>query len=109
MFIWTYFKRPFVMGGRVNQPTGFKKELGEELDLGKGYKGCQLVSPKGKTIIVEKQSGAIVGSSLEEVRKDIECAETHVMEEQVKFACSELEKINVILEEEFWKVYDNIR
>jgi hypothetical protein len=30
------------------------------------------------------------------------------MEEQVKFACSELEKINVISEEEFWGVYDKI-
>lgn len=104
--IWTYFYNAFTMGGQCNQPTGFEKEVENEVDLGGGYKGYEILTPKGKTIIVEKSSGAIVGSSLTDVRNDIETADPKIMAKQVEQACKELKNVKIISEEKFWQTYE---
>lgn len=107
MIIWTYFNRPFIMGGRVAQPTGFQCEADlDEVELGGIYVGYEVNTPKGNIVVVEKTSGAIVGSSLEEVRNDILHADTKVMEQQVAYACEELRNVNILSEADFWNTYE---
>lgn len=94
------------MGGRVNQPTGFETELDNLQELARGFKGYLVTTPKGKTIVVEEKSGAIIGDTIANVRKDImTCDDILLMEKQVEKACREQEKVLVISEEEFWEAY----
>jgi len=104
MIAWTMVYNAFTMGGSVWRPSGFEFKEGDAVHLGKGFYGYVLESPNGKTIVVEKQSGAIVGNSLEEVVSDIAEAEFETMQKQVEHACSK--NINLVSEEKFWLLYD---
>lgn len=105
MKAWTLVYNAFVMGSNVWQPKGFEfEDAAERVELGKGFFGYVLQSPAGKTIIVEERSGAIVGNSLDTVRNDIAGSKGKVMEDQVVDACKV--QVQIIGEEEFWKVYD---
>ena len=106
MIAWTFVYNPFVMGGNVWQPKGFKFDRKEKKDLGKGFYGYQLFSPKGKEVIVEQKSGAIVGNSLEEVRKDILSSTIEIMQKQVEDACKQLCLVKIISENKFWDIYE---
>jgi hypothetical protein len=94
------------MGGRCNQPTGCEVEIDEEFYLGNGYYGYEIKLPSGKTRVIEKTSGAIVGDTIKEVRNDITEGDKKVMEDQVIHACKESKEVRVISQEEFWKIYD---
>lgn len=107
---WTYFYNAFVMGGDTTSPTGFlfDETIKEKIDLGQGYYGYKLTSQKGTDIIVESESGAIVGNSVDEVAADICGAvlagQENVMKQQVAEAMKA--NIHVISEEKFWATYD---
>lgn len=103
--MWTYVYKPFILGGRCNQPTGCEIEVGEELYFGNDYYGYEVKTPSSKTLIVEKTSGAIIGSSLKDVRDDVTNGNKKVMEDQIKYACNEAKEVNIISQEEFWKIY----
>lgn len=110
MIAWTYFYRPFTMGGKVHRAEGFRFDPNHytKHNIGEGYFAYVLTSPKGKTIVVESTSGAIVGHNLEEVEADI-CAaallnQQDVMHKQVEAARTEV--VIAISEEEFWRVYE---
>jgi len=105
MIIWTYFRNPFILGGRVNQPTGCEIEVKEEQYLGQGYCGYEIITPKGNTIVVEKTSGAIIGDSINSVRNDITEGSPEVMKKQIEYACEELKSIKLIDQDEFWNTY----
>lgn len=106
MKIWTYFYNAFTMGGSCNVPTGFETILDNEVELGNGFLGYEVLTPKGNKIIVEKESGAIVGNSLEQVKKDITTSKIDVMNKQVKQACEESENVKIISENKFWNTYE---
>jgi len=59
------------MGGDVNAPIATKLEVGEPFDLGGGFEGYLVVSPAGKTHVVESETGAFVGTSIDDVKADI--------------------------------------
>jgi hypothetical protein len=109
MIAWTYFYNPFVMGGSTWQPEGCELEKTERIDLGAGFFGYKYVSPKGKTIIVEEKSGAIIGNSVEEVKNDIANSVIKVMTKQVEDACQTVKTVKVISQEKFWEVYDKTK
>lgn len=108
--VWTYMYNAFTMGGNLNVPTGFEfDETTKKLhDLGEGYFGYELITPKGQTIVVESASGAIIGDSIESVQSDIVGAvlagQQHLMKQQVINAMAE--DVKIISEEEFWKKYN---
>jgi hypothetical protein len=102
---WTYVYNPFVMGGPTTVAKGFNL-FTEELpvfDLGSGYFGYFCLSPSGKGIVVEKETGAIVGNSIEKVKEDIRTAERGIMKEQIMTA--RRTKVITISEKEFWGLY----
>lgn len=103
MVVWTRAYRPFIMGGDVNGHVGVDVEVGEKIELGAGYYGYVVASPlTGKTFVAESETGALVGPSIEEVRKDIETGDTGVMADQIADAREQMKHVSVLPADEFW-------
>ena len=102
--IWFWGYRPFLMGGEVNGPVATDIDVGERVELGKGFYGYVIVGPK-HTVVVEETSGAVVGNVLEDVRHDIETGEQHTMDDQVAWAIQQRERADVLSNDEFWRIY----
>jgi hypothetical protein len=103
--MWTKSYRPFVMGGSVNYLVGCELETPEEVDLGKGVVGYVVLTPKGSTAIAEKTSGAIVGTSLQDVREDIDSCGAEMMADQLAAACCQVKDVRWVSPEKFWTLY----
>lgn len=104
MRIWTEAYRPFIMGGDCNAPIICDVPVTGPFDLGRGYQGFLAVSPNGKTFVAESFTGAIVGSTLNGVREDIEDADAMVMEEQIAHARKRVLQAATVSRDEFWKM-----
>lgn len=102
--IFTRAYRPFLMGGDVHAPVACEAEVADvEYDFGQGFRGYLVHAPNGQTAVVEKRSGAIVGWSLDEVRRDIKEAKSiDMMGEQVIAAVEQSKQADKISEKEFW-------
>lgn len=100
--IWTRGYNPFSLGG-VHAPVSCYTN-GTPTQLARGFRGYIVKSPKGKTFIVEAESGGIVGDDLEEVRKDIKRGDLKEMREQVKKAKAQLKSAVLVGEEKFWEM-----
>lgn len=81
--IWTRAYSPFIMGGNVNAPIKTKVEAGDKFDIGKGFEAYLVVSPKGKTHVVDAITGAFVGTTIDEVRADVAEGDIKVMRKQI--------------------------
>jgi hypothetical protein len=109
MIIWTYKYNPFQMDGRLSRPFGCNVEVGEPVELGKGYFGYEVKSPSGRTVVAEKSSGAIAGNSIEQVREDIAlCNNAQMMDEQIKQALINSKLVDIVPLDEFWSVYERV-
>ncbi len=104
MRIWTEAYRPLIMGGDCNAPIICDVPVTGPFDLGKGHQGFLAVSPNRKTFVAESITGAIVGSTVEAVRKDIKIADEAVMEEQVTSARRRVLRANTVSRDEFWNL-----
>ena len=105
MIVWTRGYRPFIMGGDVNGPVGTDIEVGEKIDLGKGYYGYLVASPiSGTTYIAESTTGAFVGPSIAQVRLDIAEAPLEIMQGQVENAQKEKKRVSLMTTERFWEM-----
>ena len=102
--IWTECYRPFLMGGDVNRPIATTVEATDPVSLGKGHQGFIVVSPKGNTYIIEKESGGIIGDNLEEVKRDIKLGDKDVMNRQVQKAKTRGLTAENMSADEFWKL-----
>jgi hypothetical protein len=104
MIVWTLGYSPWIMGGDVNGPIGVDIEVGEKLDLGRGYFGYVVVSPiTGLTHVAEAETGAFVGTDLETVRGDVKAAEERVMMQQIDMAREQRKRVRVLAPDEFWR------
>lgn len=101
--VWTLKHNPFALGMSY-KPVGCYVEANGPFDLGEGYKGYLVVSPKGKTFVAEALSGAFVGPSIEAVRKDIETGDLELMKRQVEDAIQQSKAVETIPAEEFWSL-----
>jgi hypothetical protein len=107
---WTYIYEPFTMGGSVWRPATAALECLGPYDLGAGYQGYLSVSPlTGKWIVCESDSCAIVGHSLDEVRKDIAEGDADVMKMQVEHAIMEYRKASRVEPDKFWEKMRNAK
>ena len=103
MLIWTQGYSPWILGGDVHAPVGAEIAVGECYDLGGGFKGYLVASPlTGETYVAEATTGAIVGSSLKEVRADISAADADTMTRQVEEAAEQVKRVRVEPAKEFW-------
>lgn len=105
MKVWTEAYRPFIVGGDVNAPVSCDLEpASSPLELGKGYMGVIVVSPVGKTFIVEVITGGIVGKYIDEVRKDVEDSDEEVLRAQIEIGKRRSEETVPVTQQEFWRV-----
>jgi hypothetical protein len=104
MKIWTNGYRPFIMGGDVNAPVFCDVPVDGPFDLGKGYEGFLAVSPSGRTFVAESITGAIVGSTVAEVRKDVTTADEAIMKEQIAEAQKRVRRAERVSPADFWRM-----
>ena len=102
--IWTEAYRPFIMGGDVNAPVSCDAEVADPIDAGRGFWVYRVVSPSGKSFFAEKSTGAIIGSSLKEVKEDIRTANLSVMRKQIRDAKVRASHCVPVSVAEFWRL-----
>lgn len=102
MLVWTEAYTPFIMGGDVNAPIATEVETGEPIHLDHGITVYLVPSPKGEIYIAESTTGAFVGTSLEEVKKDIATADPQEMQQQLAKAKERVKKATILDKEKFW-------
>ncbi len=100
--IWTKAYRPFIFGGDVNAPIATMVNVGDPLDAGKGIMVHCVHSPAGRLFVCEATTGAIVGGSLEDVKKDILEGDVEVMKQQIEDAKERVKKAVHVTADEFW-------
>ena len=104
--IWTECYRPFLLCGNVNQPIAAQIEAHGPYDLGQGFEGYLVIAPFGKTFVVEKESGGIVGASLDVVREDIvACPDAALMKGQIENAKKRGRTAQEMDAKQFWNLF----
>jgi hypothetical protein len=103
--VWTHAYQPFAMGGDVHQPIKTEVDAIEVKSIGKGFHGVSFKTPKGTIRIAEKVSGAIVGDTFEEVRKDIAEGDVKIMKKQVHEGLEMRNKARMLSNQEFFELY----
>ena len=96
------------MGGPVHWPIACEVPVDGPHNLGKGFYGYILRTPKGKTLIAEKNSHGIVDPSIQEVKADIESGDMSQMNIQVDNAQMIFSRAQTINLNEFWKLLDRV-
>lgn len=104
--IMTRAYRPFVMGGSVRYNVKTTVEGDGPHDIGRGYQGYVIKTPKGGTRVAEATTGALIAPSLKEVREDIKQGDPVIMEKQIKEAAQAAKNANMLTPEEFWVLYE---
>ena len=103
--IWTHCYQPFMMGGNVNSPIATKIGYIEEKAVGKGFYAFSFLTAKGEIRIAESITGAIVGNSFDEVRKDIKESKKKVMLQQIEEAKEHSKNVMHLSKEAFFERY----
>lgn len=103
MWIYTLEYCPFVMGGSVWQPVKTEWTVEGSFALERGYKGYLAIAPNGTTYVIEGKSGALIGPSIEEVKKDVKSGNPEVMKEQIANALKEVANARIVEPDEFWR------
>lgn len=102
--IYTESYSPFIMGGDVHQPIACEtKSYTGPYKLNKGVQ-VYVCEVNGKTYVVEKTTGALVGGSLKMVTNDIKAAKKSVIQGQIREAKERATYARKINEEEFWRM-----
>lgn len=102
--VWTWGYFPFTVGGEVNRPIFTNAVVPKDIrlhDLGKGYFGY-LIGCKNGFVVVEKETGGIVGDNLESVRRDIAEGDPKVMKQQIAENKKHGERAGYVKPEKFW-------
>ena len=105
MHIWTWGRFPFIMGGPVRQAvkTNVEPTSGPH-DLGQGYEGYLITTPTGNTRVAEATTGALVGNTLDDVRRDVANANPETMRDQVNAAAKHARSARTLTAAEFWRL-----
>ena len=105
MYIWTWGTFPFVMGGPVRQAvkTDVESTSGPH-DLGHGYEGYVITTPAGNTRVAEATTGALVGDTLDDVRRDVADASPEAMRDRVAAAADHVRTAKTMTPAEFWRL-----
>ena len=93
------------MGGPVRQPvkTDVDPTSGPH-DLGQGYEGYIITTPTGNTRVAEAITGALVGDTLDDVRRDVANANPETMRDQVAAAAQHFRNAKTLTPAEFWRL-----
>ncbi len=103
MIIWTEAQSPFIFGGDVAAPVGANVEVGDAVGIGAWFLAYEIVSPvDGSMHIAESRTGALIGTSIEEVRADVAAGDIEFMREQVSLAEQRKKKVRLVESDVFW-------
>lgn len=119
--IWTVAHRPFIMGGRVRGPvqttvlvpaarlwndTGVIQpaDFMHAIQLPYGVYLTPIEAPNGVTFYVEITTGALMGTDLDAVRKDVEDAQHAVIRDQLAQSLRDRAAAPFITLAEFWSL-----
>lgn len=107
LLIWTEAYSPFVMGGDPNAPIGTEIEIrGKPYNVGKGIEVYIVNNPVTKgTHIVEATTGALVGSSIVDVEKDVDEGNEETIRKQLEAAKERAKDARVITQDRFWRYF----
>jgi len=107
MKVWTEAYRPFLMGGDVNAPvsTEVEFELDGLIDIGHGLQAYLLVGPGERTHVVESTTGAFIGTTIDQVRADLEAADPEVVKSQMENAKVRAQKADPLEPDQFWRLF----
>jgi len=103
--VWTEAYRPFLMGGNVNAPVSTEVEVGEPFDIGQGLQGYLVVAPSGKTHVAESTTGAFVGTTVDQIKADLESADPDVVKAQMETAATRAQEAEPLDAEHFWSLF----
>ena len=107
---WTWKYEPFMLGGMGGRPC--QKPIAAEVEctgpypLGQGFNGYLAISPGGRVIVFECESGGIVGNDIAQVRADVKTATVAEMQAQCLEAKGFGDRAELLPAEEFWRIYD---
>ena len=71
-------------------------------ELGDGYKGYLIKAPNGKTFVAEEETGALVGSTVARVKKDIKTGDKKLMKEQIETSREDSKRAEEVTTREWW-------
>jgi hypothetical protein len=101
--VWTIGKLgPFQIVGFPEFPLVTTVPAEGPFDIGKGYKAYLVTAPNMTTFVVESQSKAVVGSTIEQVKRDMMGAEDPQSQIDSAISWRKTRKDSVVAPEEFW-------
>lgn len=104
--IFTLARDPFAFG-KVYFTIATEIPEPEWTPLHKGFYGAVLIDSQGRSHVIEKESGALIGESIDQVNSDIDaCADISFMWGQVIKAKENCAEAKLVPVESFW---ENIR
>lgn len=100
--IFTLARNPFAFGNRT-YPIATEIQDPEWTPLHKGFYAAAIIDTRGRSHVVEKESGALIGNTIEEVNADIDaCDDISIMQQQVEKAKEQCKEAQVLPQDEFW-------
>jgi hypothetical protein len=100
--IWTKAYLPWRLGGDGRGAISTIVKYQKVVKLGHGYQGVVVKAPDGSTVVAERETGAIIGSSVRMVHEDVSSGNKKVMKDQMAWARKELQNAQPVTEEKFW-------
>jgi len=100
--IWTWSYMPFTIGGEVCRPIKAEVVAESLHDIGGGYQGYLVKTPKGNTRVAEAETGAIIGDSIKQVKADISKGAPEVMAQQIEKSKEDAARAELIDADDFW-------
>ena len=96
---------PFQLGGNLNKQIATEIENPEFQSLGMGFRGVY-IEENGKGYVFEKESGGLVGDTLEQVRDDIsKCGDIPTMCEQVLSTIESFKNAQLVTYKQFFSLF----
>lgn len=93
------------MGGYCNYALACDLPVSRPCALGHGVKGYLITAPNGSTFVAEATTGAFVGSSLKDVRKDMRGTTRAVARKQIAQAKRYRDqRLEVVETGKFWDI-----
>ncbi len=106
MKAWTMGYFPLTMGGPVRRPIIADIKVDGPIPLGQGLFGYLAKSPKGKTVVIESLTGAVVGDSYFKVVEDVRTASLDVIADQLTEAVQRVKTAEEVSDAKFWQMID---
>ena len=107
IMIWTYFKDAFTISGDGNKAIGCRIKVNDsDSFLKNGVMIYHTQTPSGKAVYVEATSGVIISTNITDIIREVEEADTRIVEEQIAAARARVAGVEVIDADRFWQVYE---